>query len=64
MIHYPSLVYIYEPLKDVGCSYIGNMTTGPVGIGLLALRTDILFTPAPERDRSFYLSNMTTYAYL
>jgi hypothetical protein len=28
----------------------------PVGIGLLALRTDTLFTPAPKRDRSFYLS--------
>jgi len=27
----------------------------PVGIGLLALRTDTLFTPAPKRDRSFYL---------
>ena len=26
-----------------------------VGIGLLALRSDTLFTPAPKRDRSFYL---------
>ena len=25
------------------------------GIGLLALQTDTLFTPAPKRDRSFYL---------
>jgi hypothetical protein len=27
-----------------------------VGIGLLALRMDTLFTPALEKDRSFYLS--------
>ena len=27
-----------------------------LGTGLLALRMDTLFTPAPRRDRSFYLS--------
>jgi hypothetical protein len=36
----------------------------PVGIGLLALRTDTLFTPAPKRDRSFYLISLSHIFYL
>jgi len=36
---------------------LGVANVRKYGIGLLALRTDTLFTPAPKRDRSFYLSS-------
>ena len=58
LLHVANKVFAHkETLRNkYKCSYHSPC---PVDIGLLALRTDTLFTPAPERDRSFYLLNVS-----